>query len=79
MATLRIHGSKPHTYKKFPLQKKHPAACGGVFFIQCGCGKTGYDGGVVKHDKSAAVTCPWCGSTGEIVIAERFAVSGGGY
>jgi hypothetical protein len=33
MATLRIHGSKPHTYKKFPLQKKYPALHGGDFLF----------------------------------------------
>jgi hypothetical protein len=33
MATLRIHGSKPHTYKKFPLQKKYPALQGGDFLF----------------------------------------------
>jgi hypothetical protein len=34
MATLRIHGSKPHTYKKFPLQKKIPEACCGDFLFR---------------------------------------------
>jgi Uma2 family endonuclease len=34
MATLRIYGSKPHTYKKFPLQKKIPAALRRGFFIK---------------------------------------------
>jgi hypothetical protein len=34
MATLKIHGSKPHTYKKFPLQKKIPRPlCGGDFLL----------------------------------------------
>jgi hypothetical protein len=53
--------------------------CGSQGFIQCGCGKTGCDGGVVKREKSAEVTCPWCGNSGKLVTAESFDVSGGGY
>jgi hypothetical protein len=35
MATLKIHGSKPHMYKKFPLQKKNtPPLCVGYFLLK---------------------------------------------
>jgi hypothetical protein len=33
MATLRIHGSKPHMYKRFPLPKKIPRSLLRGFFI----------------------------------------------
>jgi hypothetical protein len=33
MATLRIHGSKPHTCKKFPLEQKIPrCSAAGIFY-----------------------------------------------
>jgi hypothetical protein len=35
MSTLKIHGSKPHTYKKFPLQKKIPRrSAAGIFYFK---------------------------------------------
>jgi hypothetical protein len=33
MATLRLYGIKPHTYNKFPLQKKIPRCLQRGFFI----------------------------------------------
>jgi hypothetical protein len=37
MATLKIHGSKPHMYKNFPLQKKNPRrSAAGIFYFDTG-------------------------------------------
>jgi len=53
--------------------------CGSVGFVQCGCGKIGCNGGVIKRGKSQEYTCPWCNEEGELQDVESFNVSGGGY
>ena len=48
--------------------------CGQKNFVHCICGKISCWG-----DESNIFTCPWCGQTGEVQIAENFDVKGGGY
>jgi transcription elongation factor Elf1 len=50
--------------------------CGSYGFVQCHCGKIGCGIGVEGTKK---YTCPWCGQESEVQIADKFAVSGGGY
>ena len=53
--------------------------CGSSGFVQCGCGKAGCGGGIVKRGKSDEYTCPWCNEKGELQDADSFDVSGRGY
>jgi hypothetical protein len=50
--------------------------CGGVGFVHCGCGKIGCWG---SGGETRVYACPWCKQEGEVQIAEKFDVSGGGY
>ena len=48
--------------------------CGTRSFVHCSCGKIS-----CWSSESKKHTCPWCGQTSEVQIAEKFDVKGGGY
>lgn len=57
------------------LDDEYPGCpyCGEKRFYICQCGK------IVCHHGQRTVTCPSCGSTGELVAVERIDLKGGGY
>jgi hypothetical protein len=66
MATLRIHGSKPHTYKKFPLQKKIPrGSAAGIFYPKKMPRKTGH-----HHSSLFLLACLRSTSTSSLFIIQ---------
>ena len=48
--------------------------CGSMGFVQCSCGKISCWSNV-----ESKFTCPWCGQSGEVHVADKFDVSGGGF
>ena len=48
--------------------------CGNSGWVLCGCGKL-----TCWSSSDKKFTCKWCGKTGEVEIADRFDLQGGGY